>query len=323
MTKILIDSKLIAYNSCLHRNNPIVEALTAMENIVHFLQSSLKLTSYEVVLGFDFGKSRFRAELLESYKGHRVHMVTEKSKEQQEAYNKFQTDYREVLPQLAANLGIRVVGVEGVECDDLISILANTTKHDVIMVTEDRDYLQVQLAHPTRVRQFLPKSFSLLSYEDVVAMEKGVIDKESFLLKKAILGDSADGILGLVQCGSSCFSTWFTPLKGTTRTRAEWKTLFVRLANSKDKFKIHKDYTINSFEALYDLNVALGETMVNTSRLNEQELKDYRKCIHTVPVYNESAFMEMYLKNFSTSKNDFGDFTLPSTYPALRGVIHG
>lgn len=321
-TYIIVDSKLMAYTASFQRQKPILATLDHIETAVKFMVDNYINDDYQVVMGFDFGKSRHRKELLTSYKGHRPEGVAKKSIQEQEAYDKFQDDYRQILPELTTALGIKMIGVEGVEFDDLGSILANTTKHNVILLTEDHDFFQVPLEYPDRVRQFMPKSFKLLTASDITDLEL-VEDKEEFLVAKAIKGDSGDSIKGLTQCGPVCFEKWLKPLQGATRTRGEWKTLFCALARSSETFSIHSDYDVDTFEALFDLNISLGETMVDTRFFNEQELIDYNACLSAPLDFNQELFFDLYTIKCDKEYSDFGDVILPSTYPYLRGVRYG
>ncbi len=66
MTKIIVDSKILAYLS-LQRREAIIATLSYIENAVQHIVRMEDLKEYEVIMCFDYGKSRYRAELLTSY----------------------------------------------------------------------------------------------------------------------------------------------------------------------------------------------------------------------------------------------------------------
>ena len=320
MTSIIVDSKLMAYNASYQRHQPIIATLDSIENAIKYMVNQGFIDgSYEVIMGFDFGKSRYRKELLTSYKGHRPEGVAKKSDAEQLEYNTFQSDYRNKLPELTLALGVRMIGVEGVEFDDLGSIVANKLPNDVILLTEDHDFFQILLAFPCRVRQFMPKSYRMLSASDITQLE-AVTDKEEFLVAKAVKGDSGDSIKGIVQCGPACFDKWFTPLKGQSKSREEWKDLFIELCESNAKYKIHKDYDIDTYDQLFDLNIALGETMVGYEHFSKEEQDEFQRCMRHPLEFNEQLFYKTYNTNCEPLFNDFGDEVKPSNYPFLRGI---
>jgi len=322
-TLIVVDTKLMAYTYSYQRRQGIVATLDSIESAVRYLVESMIVEGeYEVILGFDFGKSRYRKELLASYKGHRTEGLKVKPKAEQEAYDAFQKEYRVELPHLSNLLGLRVVGVEGVEFDDLGSIIAHKFHKDynIILLTEDHDFFQLPLALPN-VYQFLPKSYSLLAYSDIVRVEK-VTSRAEFLLKKAVLGDSGDSIQGIKMCGKQCFEEWFSALRGKNLQIEDFKPLFIEQANSQKRFKIHQDYSalgVTSFEEVFDLNIKLGMTMKDLSLLNVEEELAFKECFSVKPKFREELFKEF----FPPQLTDFGDPKAVSSFSFLRGEGRG
>ena len=323
-TFIVVDSKLMAYTATYQRKAPLVCTLDSIESCIEYMVKTCIIEEdYEVLMGFDFGKSRYRKELLKSYKGHRTEGLKDKPKAEQEAYDAFQSDYRNLLPEMVKALGVRVVGVQGVEFDDLGSIIAHRyhEKYNVILLTEDHDFLQLPL-ELGNVQQFFPKSYRLIDYNEAVAIE-GVTDRAEFLVKKSILGDSGDSIKGLFKCGKECFDKWFKDLRGLGLPLDKWKELFVALAHSKKAYKIHPVYVkeegITSYEELFDLNVKLGTTMQDFSYLSEEELDELNACFKVPLSYNKEAFNRLTSSQAVPAVNDFGDALEISCFPFIRG----
>lgn len=323
-TVILVDSKLMAYNASFQRKESIIETLNAIEDAVKYMvDSRIVPKDYEVIMGFDFGKSRFRKELHPYYKGHRTEGHKDKTEEEMKEYNDFQDHYRNHLPLMVSALGVQVLGVEGVEYDDLASIVAYSKAYSgrkIIILSEDHDLLQLTLGLPN-VSQFMPKTFKYLDTDDVIKLEK-VTNKLEFLVAKTIKGDSGDSIMGLMQCGKVCFEKWFAPRRGSNLDYEGWKKDFTKLAESSKVFYIHKLYTsigINSFGKLFDFNMALGETMVDQKLLNAEEKKELCNCMTKPLVYNRVAFEAQVRPFIRVLKTDFGDDASIPYYTNLRG----
>lgn len=146
-----------------------VKSITKM---VHQLEPS------NVVICGDHGgrETRVRRTILPQYKAHREH----KPKHERERL-RFLAFCRKCLP-------VRILYKEGYEADDL---LAYVTKMDVeknrqvVVVTKDRDLLQLQQKYPDNVSCYDPtgKGFLELPHPDV-----------DFVWLKALTGDSSDNI---------------------------------------------------------------------------------------------------------------------------------
>jgi len=326
-TLIIVDSKLMAYTASYQRRAPLVETLNFIETTIKFMVDTFIIQgNYEVIMGFDFGKSRYRKELLGSYKGHRTEGLKDKPLAEQEAYNTFQDEYRYLLPKMVDALGIRVLGVQGVEFDDLGSIAAHRfhKNYKVILLTEDRDFLQLPL-ELSNVVQFMPKSYTLVDYNKAVEIE-GATNRLEFLVKKAILGDSGDSIRGIHQCGKKCFTEWFENHKGNDYPIEVWKELFIELASSNKKFKIHSNYSdadLDDFGTIFDLNISLGQTMQDLTLLNSEEKEQFLECFTKSLVYDRENLIKICSNLERPLLNDFGDILAIPTYPYIRGVGNG
>jgi 5'-3' exonuclease len=146
-----------------------IRAVTKMVN---------QLEPMNVVICGDHGsrETRIRREILPQYKAHREH----KPKHERER-QRFLKICRKFLP-------VRVLYKEGFEADDL---LAYVTKMDVekdrqvVIVSKDRDLLQLQQMYPNNVSCYDPtgKGYLELPHPDV-----------NFIWLKALTGDPSDNI---------------------------------------------------------------------------------------------------------------------------------
>lgn len=327
-TKVLIDSKLVAYTASLQRKVPLTATLDSVEAMLRYMldEDLIQAGNYEVIFGFDYGKSRYRGELLGSYKAHRTVGIKEKSLSEQQEYDTFQIEYRHILPKMVSALGVRKVGVNNVEYDDLGSILTHAfcRTHNVIQVTNDADFRQLPLELPNTFI-FQPMNYHLIGYEKAKELE-GATNRLEFLVKKAILGDVGDGILGIAQCGKVCFQTWFEYRKGLGYTREQWETQFIVLGESKEKYKIHDKYLaqgLTSFKEVFDLNLKLGKTMEDTSLFNKVELEEFLVCAKATSMYDQKKLEKVCATLTVFPTNDFGDAVSLPSYPLIRGATDG
>lgn len=142
-----------------------------------------------VVCAFDTGKPTFRHEQYSEYKANR--------KEVPEALiPQFQ-----IVREFLDSFGIFRIEIEGIEADDIIGSLSKTyTKYDSLLLTSDRDYLQLIDEHIKVV--FMKKGLSEFDvYDDKFLYDKMAIKPYQIIELKALMGDMSDNIKGVNGIG--------------------------------------------------------------------------------------------------------------------------
>lgn len=136
---------------------------------------------------FDTGRKTFRHELYPHYKATRQKMpepmITQVPR----------------IRQAVDALGVKRLEVEGYEADDVIGTLAVKAEKegfDVIMVTGDKDFMQ--LVSPN-VTMFVPMKNEIITPE--VIMEKFGIIPERIVDLLALMGDASDNVPGIPKVG--------------------------------------------------------------------------------------------------------------------------
>ena len=258
---IVVDSKLIAYNIGYNPNRSMIDVMGVVQNICEDLEWERNDKVSRVVFMFDFEKSDYRLGLWHAYKGNRKY---------KDIAEDFQENYRHRLPDLAQALGIDVLGVSGVEADDLAGILIKNYKgsENIVCITGDRDWVQLSLEHE-HVTVYDPKQLKYLG------TACNTVDE--FLVEKVVKGDSSDNIKGLMLCGKKCWDEFHSRLDDRPI-----KEQFLELVESNKTFYVHKDYeaiSIQSFEELYDFNLQLGRIMTNMSLLTSLQQEEYRAAL--------------------------------------------
>lgn len=106
-------------------------------------------------------------------------------------------DYLKCLP-------VDMVSVDKIEADDVIGYLSKQFEEEVIIVSTDRDYLQLV---NERVKVYSPKK-KLFFDSDMVKKEYGV-SPNNFLNQKVIIGDKGDNVPGVRGIAAKTFSKMF------------------------------------------------------------------------------------------------------------------
>jgi 5'-3' exonuclease len=258
---IIIDSKLLAYNE-LHAGKPIVNLFNTLVPMIRRIEDKTMGRVLEVLFVYDIGKSEYRLNLWPNYKGKRNYGSQP---------DNFKVNYELVIPKLASLLGITNYPILGVEADDLAGILCNKLKGPIVLVSGDHDWLGITLRHPENVQFFNVKTWELMDFNRIKEFS-GCTTEEQFLIKKAILGDSGDNIIGIPGVGPVKFKRWAEEAFVNSKCLKEQFLELCHKAN--DTNKTHRDYSfsgVSSCEELYEFNMSLGRIMSGVKHLTLEQ----------------------------------------------------
>tara|TARA_Y100000114_G_scaffold24929_1_gene20681 strand:- start:17080 stop:17922 length:843 start_codon:yes stop_codon:yes gene_type:complete len=162
-------------------------------DFIRTIQSLSK--SYEAartIVCFDFGKSYYRMDMHEEYKG------TRKKPQEEEEIKKYEAFFA-VLNDLPEQLDEEVLKFRGVEADDILAWITQNVsdKYDhTWIVSSDKDLIQLVDDNVSIFNIFGRKEVTKQSlYEDL-----GLIPSE-FMLSRIIEGDKSDNIIGIEGIG--------------------------------------------------------------------------------------------------------------------------
>ena len=162
--------------------------------IVGFINMFLKLFKEHrpsaAAIALDVGKKTFRNEMFADYKGNRNEMPSGLAAQ------------FPMLDKFAAAIGIKTVGVENYEADDIIGTLATQAaaqNFEVIIVTGDRDALQLLDKNIVVTLMKNDKSYKIFDVEAFIN-EYGFAP-ELFVDYKGLSGDSSDHFPGIKGIG--------------------------------------------------------------------------------------------------------------------------
>lgn len=144
------------------------------------------------IVCFDFGKSYYRIELLDDYKGTRKKPEDE---DEQKRYDEFFA----VLNALPDELDEEVLKFRGVEADDLIAWLTQNLGpryNHTWVVSSDKDLIQLVSDDVSIFNLFSKKEITKDSlYESLE------VTPEEFMLSRIMEGDKSDNIIGIEGIG--------------------------------------------------------------------------------------------------------------------------
>ena len=151
--------------------------------------------SYEAartIVCFDFGKSYYRMDMHEEYKG------TRKKPQEEEEIKKYEAFFA-VLNDLPDQLDEEVLKFRGVEADDILAWITQnvSNKYDhTWIVSSDKDLIQLVDENVSIFNIFGRKEVTKQSlHEDL-----GLVPSE-FMLSRIIEGDKSDNIIGIEGIG--------------------------------------------------------------------------------------------------------------------------
>lgn len=155
-----------------------------LAQILHFKQ---KFKSYgQVVIAVDTS-NYWRKDVFENYKQNRIKMRQDSTMD----WNEFFRIFGIIKDELKKNFPYVFVSLPRIEADDIIAVLTKrTAPHEPVMIiSADKDMLQIQHKYGKNVKQFSPKTKKLLTVENT----------DYDLFTHYVKGDSGDGIPNILS----------------------------------------------------------------------------------------------------------------------------
>lgn len=211
---LLIDMSNIAFSVCLDfwektKEHPDIQMMRHLV-LNKLIAEKKKLNQYaeEVVFCFD-GPHSWRKRVFPNYKAGRSSDREESSFD----WNRFFSDYNQLKQEFRDYFPVKCVEVGGAEGDDIIAILAMryANAKDVVIISADKDLIQIQQCISKNVKQYSPYMKKFLT-------PKG---KDYDLFEHVIRGDKTDGIPNFLSHEDS-FVTKTRQKSIQTAKLAEW-----------------------------------------------------------------------------------------------------
>jgi len=128
------------------------------------------------------------------------------------------------------NLPITTISIDQIEADDVIAYLSSYFKQKVIVLSTDKDFLQlvsdrVSVYSPSKKKMYTPNSL----------FDETGIWCENFIIYKALLGDKSDNIDGIKGIGPKTIEKNFPMLSEKRKIDLEMFSEFCKLYDGKSK----------------------------------------------------------------------------------------
>jgi 5'-3' exonuclease len=168
------------------------------------------ITEYKpknIFVTFDLFKSKYRQELLPSYKSGR-HLNVDEDLAKRFEFRAMNTSYLKLLLPM---LGIYVLIEENIEADDVIANFIYQSTKDTLLVSTDKDFIQLLRPNLRILRNVRPESILLTS--DNINDKLG-FDHKYYLPARFLEGDKSDAIAGTKGIGPKTAIKIFTEAGG-------------------------------------------------------------------------------------------------------------
>lgn len=185
---LLIDGNNLAYRWLQRKNYNSFQ-----DDYLRTIESLSKSYNAErTIVCFDFGKSYYRMELLDSYKGNRI-------KPQEEEEQKHYEEFFACLNDIPNMLPYQTLKFRGLEADDIITFLTQNISPNyehTWIVTSDRDMYQLLSDKVSIFNIFSKKEIDIAYF-----LETYNLVPEEYLFSRILEGDKSDNIIGVEGVG--------------------------------------------------------------------------------------------------------------------------
>jgi DNA polymerase-1 len=185
---LLIDGNNLAYRWLQRKNYNSFQ-----DDYLRTIESLSKSYNAErTIVCFDFGKSYYRMELLDSYKGNRI-------KPQEEEEQKHYEEFFACLNDIPNMLPYQTLKFRGLEADDIITFLTQNISPNyehTWIVTSDRDMYQLLSDKVSIFNIFSKKEIDIAYF-----LETYSLVPEEYLFSRILEGDKSDNIIGVEGVG--------------------------------------------------------------------------------------------------------------------------
>jgi DNA polymerase-1 len=128
------------------------------------------------------------------------------------------------------NLPLTILSIDKIEADDVIAYLSSYFKEKCVILSNDRDFLQLV---SDRVGVYLPTKKKMYTPENL--LEETGIWCENYIIYKSILGDKSDNVVGIKGIGDKSILKHFPILSQKRKINLEMFIEFCKLYDNKSK----------------------------------------------------------------------------------------
>jgi DNA polymerase-1 len=240
---LLIDGNNLAYRWLQRKNynNFKDDYLRTIESLAKSYNAK------RTIVCFDFGKSYYRMEILDTYKGNRIKPQEEEEQKHYEEFFACLNDIPNILPY-------QTLKFRGLEADDIITFLTQNVSPNyehTWIVTSDRDMFQLLSDKISIFNIFSKKEIDIAYF-----LETYNLKPEEYLFSRILEGDKSDNILGVEGIGP----------KRAQQLAKEYKTLDMLISSFPLKGKAKYISNLNSSKE----KLLLNEQLISLKKYNQK-----------------------------------------------------
>lgn len=303
---LLLDSNSLI-NRAFHALPPLINSDGLYTNAIYGYMTMLnKLITEEkpthICAVFDCRAKTFRHGMYDGYKATRKPMPEELAMQVP------------ILQQLLVKLGIKILYKEGYEADDILGTLSKRFDYPTIIVTGDRDCLQL-VSDTTTVFNTKKGITEVKKYTPELLAEEGFTPQQ-IIEYKALAGDSSDNIPGCSGVGDKTAKDLLSEYKcvdGIYEHIDEIKgKLKEKLENNKDMVMLSK--RLATIDVFADVECSLDD-IVYLNRISDDAI-DMMKYLQFKKLIEKFApdYKETDVKSAESKKNETKEKTYDVSY---------
>jgi 5'-3' exonuclease len=209
-------------------------------------------------------------------------------------------NYLQILP-------VNLIAVDKIEADDIIGHLATHLPGEVVIMSADKDFLQLV---NDRVSVYSPvkKKF----YNPRMILDEYKVSAANYLNYKILTGDDSDNLPGVRGIGHKKLLKLFPEF-----VNEEKYTFKYMIDKAEEKIEEHALYgNIVNFKHQLDINRQLMD--LTNPVLTEEAVAEIEELIVTSPYkYNRTEFLRMYNEDFLGNSIPNVEFWLSNTFSYL------
>lgn len=191
------------------------------------------------------------------------------------------------VSQYLNELPITTMIIDDIEADDTIAYLCNYFKHDVVILSNDRDFLQLV---SDRVRVYTPTKKKL--YTPANLLEECGVWCENYAIYKALIGDKSDNIKGIHGLGDKTILKQFPMLGIESKIDVDEFAAMCMQYDGKIKSLITLRDNIETFRTNYKLMQLADVDIPSTFKSAIRNMTDGE-----VPALNKLELNKMYIQD--------------------------
>lgn len=234
----------------------------------------------KVIVVWDGGKADWRKEVYPEYKAQRDYGKDDPEKAERYAGLWSQID---TLNENLHKFGVNSIKVGGWEADDIIALIARKAEIHTMVVTSDKDMLQLISDNVSVYSPYKDRVITPLNFED----ETGV-EFNAYIGYRALLGDPSDNIIGIPGIGEKTAQTlmkkWghidnILQSQGKDRDTLMKSKRTARIFEEENLQRLGINNKIMNFDYVptdnESVNSAVDRSLSSDPELKSKEIKDF------------------------------------------------